>query len=126
MRCKTSHLALALALASPLAAQADLSNQGGGDYALTPLYRALVFGGIDQGGGGFDFPDIFGTDYASNTSPLPVGSATQTVARNGATLDMNGWAAGQRRSRLLHAQAPDRVRPARHSIGPPSPGHGLA
>jgi len=83
---------LSLALVAP--AQAGISAEGGGDYTKNPLYRAFLFGGIDRGGeGGYDFDDISGIDYVSNTAPKTQASISGSFSANGATMNLNGWSA---------------------------------
>lgn len=80
-----------------LPASAAFVPSGGGDYGGLPLYRALVFGGIDTLAAtspGYLAQDIQdGVDYASNTTPLPLATGGGTRSASGATLTGNGWTA---------------------------------
>lgn len=85
-------LTLAGLLAWPLGAAAEVTSEGGGDFAVVPLYRAYTFGGIDRdGNGSYDSEDILGIDYASNTTPKPLNSTFGSVSADGATNYLNGW-----------------------------------
>lgn len=80
--------AAAAVVAVASSAPAGMVSSGGGDYARVPLYRTLVFGGIDRDHNadpGFAFEDINGIDYASNVAPRPVTYVDGTVSANGAT-----------------------------------------
>jgi hypothetical protein len=62
-----------------------------------PLYRALVFGGIDTlaaSSPGYLAQDILdGVDDTSNTTPMAVASGGGTRSANGATLTSTAWSA---------------------------------
>lgn len=80
-----------------LPAHAGFVSTGGGNYAGVPLYRALVFGGIDTLAAtspGYLSQDILdGVDYASNTAPLALATGGGTRSASGATLTGSGWTA---------------------------------
>lgn len=84
-------------LGAGLPAQADFVPSGGGSYAGLPLYRTLVFGGIDTQAAtspGYLAQDIFdGVDYASNTAPLPLAVGGGTRSANGGTATGSAWSA---------------------------------
>lgn len=87
----------AASLATAMPAAADFVSLGGGSDAGLPLYRALVFGGIDTLAGsspGFLTQDMLdGVDYVSNTASIGSYSGGGTVSANGATLSGNAWTA---------------------------------
>lgn len=75
-------------------ASADLVSSGGGSFASVPLYRSLVFGGLDHNGdGGFESSELNGIDYASNRAPRPVTTVNTTLSADGATLTSFGQTA---------------------------------
>jgi hypothetical protein len=81
----TASLAAALLLVASPAAHAQ-------DWTGVPLYRTLVFGGIDRGGdGGFDGGDSALIDYANNVVPRGYSSLNRSFSANGATLNYTGW-----------------------------------
>jgi len=87
-------MALACAAALPGVARADIGFAGGGDFSVVPMYRALVFGGIDRGGDGtYDSGDVDGLDYVSNIAPRTLATTSGSFAANGATLTTSGWSA---------------------------------
>jgi PEP-CTERM motif len=97
-RCTTRRLLAALSLAAAaLPAAAGFTPSGGGDTGGLPLYRALVFGGIDTlaaSSPGYLSQDILdGVDYTSNVAALPVASGGGTRSASGATITGNGWTA---------------------------------
>lgn len=87
-------VAAACAVAA-MPASADFASLGDGSYAGVPLYRALVFGGIDAQAGispGFLPQDLLdGVDYVSNTASFGTATGGGSVSTNGATLSGNGW-----------------------------------
>lgn len=87
----------AASLTTAMPAAADFVSLGGGSYAGLPLYRALVFGGIDTlaaSSPGFLTQDMLdGVDYVSNTASIGSYSGGGTVSANGATLSGNAWTA---------------------------------
>lgn len=67
-------------------ALADVSDEGGGDFTVTPLYRTFAFGGIDRDAAtspGYAGSDIFGIDYKSNSAPRGVATIAGTVCDDG-------------------------------------------
>lgn len=84
-------------LGAGLPAQADFVPSGGGSYAGAPLYRTLVFGGIDTQAAtspGYLAQDIFdGVDYVSNTAPLPLAIGGGTRSASGGSVTGRGWSA---------------------------------
>lgn len=79
-------LALAIATLSPNLANAGNIDEVTGDYSITPLYRALVFGGIDRDGdGGFADEDFSGLDYVNNIAPRATATISGSFAANGAS-----------------------------------------
>lgn len=92
------HALLAIATwNTAMPARADFVSLGSGDYGGLPLYRALVFGGIDTLAGtspGYLPQDILdGIDYVSNTQPMALATGGGTRSASGATLSGNGWSA---------------------------------
>jgi hypothetical protein len=78
------------------AASGALISEGSGDFGTVPLYRALVFGGIDRDSAsdpGFAGEDINGIDYVSSLAPRPLAEVTGTVSANGATFNGTGQSA---------------------------------
>jgi hypothetical protein len=84
---QASALCLAAALAT-FASPAALAV----DWTGVPLYRTLVFGGIDRGGdGGFAGEDSAIIDYADNFVPGGYSSLNRTFSANAATMNFTGW-----------------------------------
>jgi hypothetical protein len=79
-------LTLAIAALTPSLASAGNIEEVAGDYGVTPLYRALVFGGIDRDGG-FANEDFTGIDYVSNTAPRAAATVSGSFAANGASFN---------------------------------------
>lgn len=90
-------VAVIATLAATAPAHADFVPSGGGSYAGVPLYRALVFGGIDTQAGtdpGYLSQDILdGVDYVSNTAPMALATGGGTRSASGGTITGNGWSA---------------------------------
>lgn len=78
----------AASLAQP--AYADFVSSGGGDFALTPLYRSLTYSAVNFGNNGTPFN---GVDYVSNVAPLTLATGNTNAVVNGATFTAVGQAA---------------------------------
>lgn len=85
---------LPLAVSTALLAAATTAQAQTDPYTVQPLYRTLVFGGIDRDGdGGFSGEDSAIIDYANNVAPLPMAFLNRTFQADGATMNYTGWAA---------------------------------
>lgn len=95
-RLRTLAIGCAIVLGAGTASAAFVPG-GGGSYEGVPLYRALVFGGIDTLAGtspGYLSQDIVdGVDYVSNTTPLPVATGGGTRSASGGSMTASAWTA---------------------------------